>query len=130
MIKAFCETDTVVIKGREAMFVDTELIKKAFALPDEGSTKPSKVSPSTEEIPRKGSKHQIKDVPDLHQRTQMAFYLQNVMFIAKTEDMSAKNYSRLKTVKQGEKINWDALYLDNFKKRTLNAVQTGGAVPQ
>ncbi|KAI5064728.1 hypothetical protein GOP47_0019423 [Adiantum capillus-veneris] len=86
--------------------VDAMLVKKVLGLPNDGDTKPKGTYAVTHEVPKRGSMHQVKDVADAKGRTQMTFYLQNVMFMAKTNDMSAKNYSFLKAIEQGERINW------------------------
>lgn len=50
--------------------------------------------------------HQTKDVPNPERRAQFEFYLHNVTHMAKNEDMSIKNYSRLKATEEGKEMKW------------------------
>lgn len=71
----------------------------------------SKTYMVVEEVPRKDAMHQIKDIVDSHCKIQLIFYLQNLPFIAKEEDMSCKNYSSFWVIREGGKIIWAAIYL-------------------
>ena len=78
------------------MEIVTQLIKAALRLPNKGIIKIHKKYSVAKEIPNKGSLHQVKYVLDVDRREQYQFYLQNMALMAKTEDMSAKNYNRLR----------------------------------
>lgn len=74
----------------------------------------------------KGQMHQTKDVANPERRARLQFYMHNVALMAKNEDMSAKNYNRLKAAEEGEEINWAAIYVENLWKRAAIAVERGG----
>lgn len=126
IIREFVDTDAVVISGRQPMTLTMDLVKVAMGLADEGDTAVDKTYTITDEVPRKGAMHQLKDGTNPHRHAQLQFYLQNIVLMAKNEDMSAKNYSRLRAVKEGATINWAALYIENLKKRAANALESGG----
>ena len=63
-----------------------------------------------------GNMHQVKDVKGGERRGQLQFYWQNVLHMAKEEDMLVKNHARLCGAKQGAKINWAALYIEKLQK--------------
>lgn len=65
--------------------------------------------------------HQTKDVQDPDRRAQMQFFLLNIMHMAKSEDMFAQNYNKLKAVEEGEEIN-----LENMQKRVALVIEKGG----
>ena len=69
---------------------------------------------------------QTKDVADPERRSQFQFYLHNVVHMAKNEDMSIKNYSRLRAAEEGVEINWASVYLENLKKRAAAVLEKGG----
>lgn len=48
--------------------------------------------------------------------------------MAKSKDLLAKNYIRLKAAKEGEAINWVAIYLENLRKRETIANKTGPTI--
>ncbi|KAI5063478.1 hypothetical protein GOP47_0022025 [Adiantum capillus-veneris] len=63
-VKNFCEADIVVVQNKEPVLVDEALVSKALGLTNQGNTKLNKVCPISNEIPRKGTMHQIKDIAD------------------------------------------------------------------
>ena len=97
-----------------------------MGLSDEGITDPKADYSVDLEVPRKGNMHQTKDVANQERREQFQFYLQNIVLMAKNEDMSARNYSRLRAAEEGEVVNWAALYVENLRKRATNSLETGG----
>ena len=105
LIKSFVETDSVVILGRLPVLVDTQLVHEVLGLHDEGITNSEKTYPVQSEIPSIGQMRQTKDVVDPERRSQFQFYLHNIVHMAKNEDMSIKNYSRLRAAEEGVEIN-------------------------
>ena len=126
LIRSFVETDSVVIAGRLPVLVDTQLVHEVLGLHDEGITDPEKTYPVQSEIPNTGQMRQTKDVADPERRSQFQFYLHNVVHMAKNEDMSIKNYSRLRAAEEGVEINWAAVYLENLRKRAATVLEKGG----
>ena len=127
LIRSFVETDSVVIAGRLSVLVDTQLVHEVLGLHDEGITDPKKTYPVQSEIPSTGQMRQTKDVADPERRSQFQFYLHNVVHMAKSEDMSIKNYSRLRAAEEGVEINWwAAIYLENLRKRAAAVLEKGG----
>lgn len=43
------------------------------------------------------------------------------------EDMSGRNYNKVRVVEEGNKINWVAIYLECIWKRATNALKKGGS---
>ncbi|KAI5055958.1 hypothetical protein GOP47_0029479 [Adiantum capillus-veneris] len=68
IMKNICETDTIVVQNREPVLVDEALVSKSLGLTNQGSIEPNKVYPISNEIPRKGTMHHIKDVADAERR--------------------------------------------------------------
>ena len=126
LLKSFVETDSVVIPGRFPVLVDTQLIHEVLGLHDEGIMDSQKTYPVQSEIPSTGQMRQTKDVADPERRSQFQFYLHNIVHMAKNEDMSIKNYSRLRAAEEGVEINWAAVYLENLKKRAAAVLEKGG----
>ena len=126
LIKSFVETDSVVIPGRLPILVDTQLIHEVLGHHDEGIMDSEKTYPVQSEIPSTGQMRQTKDVADPERRSQFQFYLHNIVHMAKNEDMSIKNYSRLRAAEEGVEINWAAVYLENLKKRAAAVLEKGG----
>ena len=51
-----------------------------------------------EKIPKKGSMHQVKDVPNPNIIAQFQLYLQNVALMAKIEVMYTNDYNEVKSI--------------------------------
>ena len=126
LIRNFVETDSVVIPGRLPVLVDTQLVNKVLGLHNEGITDSEKTYPVQSKIPSTGQMRQTKDVADPERRSQFQFYLHNVVHMAKNEDMSIKNYSRLRAAEEGVEINWASVYLENLRKRAATVLEKGG----
>ena len=94
MLNTFVETDTLVLLRKKPLEVTTQLIKEALGLLKEVITKPQKNYAMANKISKKGSMEHVKDVLDLDMRPQFHLYMQNIALMAKTEDMSTKNYNR------------------------------------
>ena len=61
---------------------------------------------------------QTKNVADPERRSQFQFYLHNVVHMAKNEDMSIKNYNRLRAAKERHgKLIGLFVYVGNLAKR-------------
>ena len=106
--------------------VDTQLIHEVLGLHNEGIMDSEKTYPVQSKIPSTGQMRQTKDVADPERRSQFQFYLHNIVHMAKNEDMSIKNYSRLRAAEEGVEINWAAIYLENLKKRAAVVLEKGG----
>lgn len=126
VIKQFVETNTVVSEGKVPVEVTPKLVNEVLGLHDKGPTEPSRTFPLEAEIKPRGSMHQTKDVQNEDRRAQVQFYLQNIMHMAKSEDMSTKNYNKLKAAEEGEEINWAAVYVENLQKRVAIVNKRGG----
>ena len=127
LIKNFVETNSVVEQGKVPMLVDKQLVHEVLGLHNEGVTDPDQIYPVQNEIPSTGQMRQTKNVADPERRSQFQFYLHNVVHMAKNEDMSIKNYSRLKAAEEGIEIDWAAVYVENLTKRAATVWEKGGA---
>ena len=47
--------------------------------------------------------------------------------MAKNEDMSIKNYSRLRAAEEGIEIDWASVYVESLTKRAVTVWEKGGA---
>ena len=81
-----------------------------------------------EDIPKKGSLHYMKDLPNTDKRAKFEFYLQNVALMAGTKNTSARNYNRLRAAEKREKIKWAHIYPKTISTRTSAPVAKGGAL--
>ena len=75
LLNTFVETDTLVLPGKKPMHVTTKLVTEALNLPNEGIIELEINYVVEGEIPKKGSMHQVKDVPDLDRTEQFQFYM-------------------------------------------------------
>ena len=127
MLNTFVDINTLVLLGKKRVEETPPLIKKALGLTNKRITKPNKGYVEAKDIPKKGSMHQVKDVPYPERRAQFPFYLQDMALMAKTEDMSTKNYNRLREAKKGEKIKWAGIYAENLRTQAAASLAKGGA---
>lgn len=49
------------------------------------------------------------------------------MHIAKSEDMSTKNYNKIRAAEEGEELNWATIYLECLQKRVAIVIERGGS---
>ena len=126
LIRNFVETGSVVEPGRLPMLVDKQLVHEVLGLHNEGVTDPEQAYPVQNEIPSTGQMRQTKNVADPERRSQFQFYLHNVVHMAKNEDMSIKNYSRLRAAEEGTEIDWASVYVENLAKRAATVWEKGG----
>ena len=94
---------------------------KVLGLHNEGVTDPDQTYPVQNEIPSTRQMRQTKNVANPERRSQFQFYLQNVVHMAKNEDMSIKNYSRLRATEEGIEIDWAFVYVEILTKRAASA---------
>ena len=126
LIRNFVETGSVVEPGRVPMLVDKQLVHEVLGLHNEGVTDPDQTYPVQNEIPSTGQMRQTKNVADPERRSQFQFYLHNVVHMANKEDISIKNYSRLRDAEEGTEIDWAFVYLENLAKRAATVWEKGG----
>ena len=116
----------MVEPGKVPMIVDKQLVHEVLGLHNEGVTDPDQTYPVQNEIPSTGQMRQTKNVADPERRSQFQFYLHNVVHMAKNEDMSIKNYSRLRAAEEGTEIDWASVYVESLTKRAATVWEKGG----
>lgn len=86
MVRNFVDTNTLVAPRKLPVEVTTKLVQQVLGLHDEGLTESPQNFHIEAEIRQRG----------------------------KSEDMSAKNYNKLKAAEEGEEKNWVAICLENL----------------
>ncbi|KAI5060652.1 hypothetical protein GOP47_0025072 [Adiantum capillus-veneris] len=126
LVQQFLDTNTIVVPGKQPVEVNAQLVHQVLHLPVEGAFETKQKFNPNEEVPKTGTMHQTKDVQDPARRMYLQFLLQNLLFMAKPEDMSMKNYSLIRAAEEGEKINWAQLYVDSLVVRATLSMKQGG----
>ena len=101
-------TDGFIAPG---VFLTEEVVSYVFNLPMEGATKldrvPIKILEQEFGVPdNPRGYYVIKKVKDSDRRTELEWFLENVLLLVKSEYMSERNYSYLYAAEKGKKVAW------------------------